>query len=124
MASFVGIRPENRASGVVVRENRPSARTVAPMTFPPARPTNHDLLFLQDVLSHPESGIAGRYKRLGISVRQGQKLKVRLVEEGFILETLETTRTGSIRVVRLTEKGEGRVQEANDLDDEELQEEG
>ena len=124
MASFVGIRPENRASVVFFRENRPVARTAVPMTFPPARPTNHDLLFLQDVFSHPESGIAGRYKRLGISVRQGQKLKVRLVEEGFILETLETTRTGSIRVIRLTEKGEGRVQEANDLDDEELQEEG
>jgi hypothetical protein len=124
MASFVGIRPGNRTSGVVLRENRLAARTAAPMTFPPARPTNPDLLFLQDVLSHPESGIAGRYKRLGISVRQGQKLKVRLVEEGFILETLETTRTGSIRVVRLTEKGEGRVQEANEMDDDTLEKTG
>lgn len=124
MVRFVGIRPENRVSEVVLRENRPVAKIAAPMTIPTARPANHDLLFLQDVLSHPESGIAGRYKRLGISVRQGQKLKARLVAEGFVLEMLETIRTGSMRVIRLTEKGEGRVQETEEMDEEELQEEG
>ena len=39
--------------------------------------------FLNDVVAHPECGIAERYKRLGISVRQGQKLKFRLLEAGY-----------------------------------------
>jgi predicted transcriptional regulator len=62
--------------------------------------------FLSDIGEFPDSGVANRYKRLGFSVRQGQKLKARLAEEGLIEETLETTEKGSKRVVRLTEKGE------------------
>lgn len=61
--------------------------------------------FLQDTYQYPESGIAHRYKRLRISVRQGQKLKSRLISENLISETLETTFHGSLRRIRLTEKG-------------------
>jgi hypothetical protein len=78
----------------------------APGRFP--EETRNDLMarFLSDIGEFPDSGVANRYKRLGFSVRQGQKLKARLAEEGLIEETLETTEKGSKRVVRLTEKGE------------------
>jgi hypothetical protein len=61
--------------------------------------------FLRDVLENPESGIAARYKRLDLSVRQGQKLKSKLLIKELIEENQETTRTGRLRVIRLTEKG-------------------
>jgi len=57
---------------------------------------NLEHLFLQDVLEYPDSGIAERYKRLGISVRQGQKLKARLVEKGLIEEAEKKTKTGRL----------------------------
>lgn len=65
-----------------------------------------DIVFLQDVRNHPESGVAARYKRLGLSGRQGQKLKVRLLEANLIDEHLERTDTGRRMIVRLTEKGQ------------------
>ena len=67
-----------------------------------ADPVEH---FLADVRDHPDSGIAARYKRLGISVRQGQKLKQRAVEQGLTEEEDIRTPTGRLRVIRLTEKG-------------------
>ena len=66
--------------------------------------------------AHPESGIAQRYKRLGISVRQGEKWKGRLVRGTWIAEAKETTRTGSIRRIRLTEKGRGILKESQTED--------
>jgi hypothetical protein len=62
--------------------------------------------FLQDVIDHPESGVAARYKRLGLSGRQGQKLKTKLIDQGLVQEQLETTHTGRRMIVRLTEKGQ------------------
>jgi len=64
------------------------------------------LAFLRDVEAYPECGIAERYKRLGISVRQGQKLKFRLLEAGMIEDHEELTPTGRIRKIRLMEKGQ------------------
>ncbi|MCA9448276.1 MAG: hypothetical protein KC931_14245, partial [Candidatus Omnitrophica bacterium] len=63
---------------------------------------NLALTFLKDISDHPDSGVANRYKRLGISVRQGQKLKARMVAEGLIEDRLETTEKGTKRVVRPT----------------------
>lgn len=67
--------------------------------------TTPQIAFLTDVAAFPDSGIAERYRRLGLSVRQGQKLKAALVAQGLIQDELETTRTGKVRVVRLTEYG-------------------
>lgn len=66
-------------------------------------------LFLQDVREYPESGIGERYHRLGISVRQGQRLKAELVGKGLIEEAEKKTKTGRLRVVRLTGEGERRL---------------
>ena len=64
-----------------------------------------EIEFLMDVEQYPDSGVAARYERLGLSVRQGQKLIKKLFEEGLIEQQLETTETGRVRVIRLTEKG-------------------
>lgn len=63
------------------------------------------LAFLQDIQQYPDSGIAERYKRLGISVRQGQKLKAELLAQQVIEERLQTTATGRLKRVILTDKG-------------------
>ena len=67
-----------------------------------------ELAFLADVREHPDSGIAARYKRLGISVRQGQKLKARLLDNHLIEDREIRTKTGRLRVIRLTEKARRR----------------
>jgi hypothetical protein len=61
--------------------------------------------FLKDVQQYPDSGVAARYKRLGLSGRQGQKVKTKLLDEGLIQEQLETTHAGRLTTIRLTEKG-------------------
>jgi len=66
---------------------------------------NTKIAFLKDVHDYPDSGIAARYKRLGLSVRHGQKVKAKLLEDGLIEEHQQITNTGRLRVIRLTEKG-------------------
>ena len=61
--------------------------------------------FMRDVLDFPASGVAARYQRIHVSVRQGQKLKKKLAEVGLIEEGEEYTKTGRICTIRLTEKG-------------------
>lgn len=69
--------------------------------------------FLKDIEEHPDSGVAARYERLGLSVRQGQKLIENLFVEGLIEQQLKTTKTGRVRVICLTEKGEVALAKAN-----------
>jgi len=63
------------------------------------------IAFLKDVEEHPDSGIASRYKRLKISVRQGQKLKSKLLHENLIVENMELSSTGRVKAVQLTDEG-------------------
>ena len=62
--------------------------------------------FLLDIGQHPDSGVAERYKRLGLSVRQGQKLKAYMLAKELVTETQDHTKTGRLNRIRLTEKGE------------------
>lgn len=71
-----------------------------------------EIAFLQDVADHADSGVAARYKRLGLSGRQGQKLKTKLIDQGVVQEQLETTHTGRRMTIRLTEKGEQMLSQA------------
>jgi len=64
------------------------------------------LAFLWDIKHFPGSGIAARYKRLEVSVRQGQKIKNKTLKSDLVEEHIETVRTGRIKIIRLTEKGE------------------
>ena len=63
------------------------------------------IAFLWDIKQFPASGIAARYKRLEVSVRQGQKLKDQAVQQGLIEEGAEITKTGRIKIIKLTEEG-------------------
>jgi len=63
------------------------------------------LSFLQDIQRDPDSGIANRYKRLQISVRQGQKLKNIMLSEELIQEHNKITRAGRMKVIQMTNKG-------------------
>ena len=96
-----------------MRAKIPPIETESPMpndaktdeNTPNSRLSESEMAFLQDVLDSPESGVASRYKRLGLSGRQGQKLKTTLLNQALIEEQLETTRRGRRMTVELTEKG-------------------
>lgn len=74
-----------------------------------------EIEFLKDVEEHPDSGVAARYERLGLSVRQGQKLIERLFETSLIEQQLDTTKTGRMRVIRLTENGKNALSGAKPM---------
>ncbi len=74
---------------------------------------NFVLAFLWDIRQFPGSGIAQRYRRLGISVRHGQKLKTMVLNRGLIEEQIQTTKIGRIKVIKLTEKGESFLSRDN-----------
>lgn len=84
---------------------KPFERAAEPMT------PNLQQAFVMDILNQPGSGIAQRYKRLGISVRQGQKLKARLCGAGIIAESEEITATGRKKILTLLPKAQKYVQE-------------
>jgi hypothetical protein len=67
--------------------------------------TSMEIAFLRDVEDNPDSGVAARYKRLGLSGRQGQKLKTKLLEQGLIEEQLGTTPAGRLMTIRLSGQG-------------------
>jgi len=71
-----------------------------------------EIAFLKDVQVHPGSGVAARYERLGLSVRQGQKLLAKLLERGLIEQSQETTKTGRLKAINLTKKGDALLAEA------------
>jgi hypothetical protein len=73
------------------------------VTISPAN--DPEIAFLKDVVDHPDSGVAARYKRLGLSGRQGQKLKTKLLDQSLIEEELGTTHAGRLTTIRLTEQG-------------------
>ena len=83
----------------------PSASTAVNSEVMESSDSDNEAAFLKDVQKHPESGVAARYKRLGLSVRQGQKLISKLFETSLIKQHQETTKNGRLRVIRLTEKG-------------------
>jgi hypothetical protein len=83
-----------------LRETQPLEQPAAEVLLP-----SLELQFLKDVDTYPDIGIAARYKRLGISVRQGQKIKAYLAADSFIQEEETRTQTGKLLRIRLTEKG-------------------
>jgi len=90
-------RMSNNATVTLPGESQPESHTKSI--------ENTEIVFLKDVQEYPDSGIAARYKRLGLSVRHGQKVKAKLLEDGLIEEHQKITNTGRLRVICLTEKG-------------------
>ncbi len=74
-----------------------------------------EIAFLKDVADYPDSGVAARYKRLGLSGRQGQKLKTKLLEQGLVEEQLVTTPAGRLMTINLTEQGRQRLSNAQEI---------
>jgi hypothetical protein len=98
MANQIAIFPE---SDINIPE--PESSTAISLL---SEPVNANIIpFLQDILQFPDSGIASRYKRLNLSVRQGQKLNNELIEKKLIAEHMETIRRGHIKLLQITEKG-------------------
>jgi hypothetical protein len=99
---------EDRMPGVTATENEGAAEDTANNSS-----GGPEIVFLQDVADHPDSGVAARYQRLGLSGRQGQKLKTTLLEQGLIEEQLQSTHTGRLMTIRLTEQGEQTLSRAH-----------
>ena len=70
-----------------------------------------EIKFLKDVGIVPDSGVSARYKRLGLSVRQGDKLKHQLLDKELLQEHEKLMRTGRMKVLRLTDQGKRILQE-------------
>jgi len=99
--------PDSPVSGYSVNGSRISEPQVAPDSS-----QNLETAFLKDIRQYPESGVAARYARLALSVRQGQKLLEKLLEQGLIEQSRQTIKTGRLRAIRLTKKGEALLAEA------------
>jgi len=56
--------------------------------------------FLKDIEEYPDSGVAARYRRLGLSGRVGDRLKKELIAKGLIEETDLRTDKGRVKVLR------------------------
>jgi hypothetical protein len=63
-----------------------------------------ELSFIEDIIAHKESGVKERYKRLGISIGTGNRLKEQLTHSGW-LES-EVLKMGKIRklILRVTQQ--------------------
>jgi hypothetical protein len=76
-----------------------------PWATPPIDVPADARAFLADIKLMPQSGVAARYRRLGLSGRQGDRLKRALIEQGLIEEQLQSTETGRTNFLRLTVHG-------------------
>jgi len=100
-------QPVQRESPALHAPENSTARNMRPQSL------TIEMALLRDVQRYPDSGIAERYKRLGLSVRQGQKVKNALVDDGLVVEKVQATRTGKLRVLALTEQGRLALSEAD-----------
>lgn len=121
----VKVRHHMTKLGLLAVRQHPTARFAAPaadifrMNTSPLHATDPKIpswesVFLRDIVKFPDGGVAERYKRLGLSVRRGQQIKANLSERGLIQEEVEMTRTGKLRVIRLTDQGRQAVQDISE----------
>lgn len=66
--------------------------------------TEDERRMLIDVITHRTSGVADRYKRLGLSAHRGSRLLDSLVSRGFLSSIYVATGTGRVRYLDLTER--------------------
>lgn len=67
--------------------------------------------FLRDIALLPNSGVAARYHRCGLSGRQGDKIKRLLLEKGYIQEQEVISDKGKSKALQLSEKGRNVLSE-------------
>ncbi len=90
------VRPEKKILGVI-RDFLPADKKKK------LRMSMGEISLMKDIAQHPLSGIVERYKRLGLSSYQGNKLKNDLIQKGLIKETSINTKKGRIKVLRLNQ---------------------
>jgi hypothetical protein len=98
---------------LAVRHHAMGTRVVKPRAEMHERPDAGEIEFLRDVAAYPDGGVAERYKRLGFSVRLGERIKRTIAEKQLIEQEIQTTPRGKLRVIRLTEEGRLRVDQAH-----------
>lgn len=64
-----------------------------------------EIRFLKDVLEHRSDGVVNRYERLGLSARQGTKLKNELEAKGLVTQARISIGEGTVNLLGLTQKG-------------------
>jgi hypothetical protein len=96
-----GIGPDSAASA---RET-PNLAGFGHVQVPDAPLSGEPLAFLGDVLAYPDDGVKARYRRLGFSGYKGNRIKRRLVREGWL--EAQAVAVGNTRKVmlRLTSMG-------------------
>lgn len=91
----------------IPEEDFPAGNTI--VNAKTVKSSDNELTFLKDVQEYPESGIAARYKRIGLSVRQGQKLKAKLLRENLFEEEEIYNKIGRLRRIGLTARGRQKL---------------
>jgi len=86
-----------------IRESRTSTETRMPSAI------DGTTAILRDIQQHPEGGVAARYKRLGISARQGDKLKKELLTKHLVSEFDDITTKGRTKRLKLTSAGTAKL---------------
>ena len=64
-----------------------------------------EIIFLQDIINHPFSGVVERYKRLGTSRRKGNVTKEKLLNKRIIQQVNIPTYSGKVVLIELTSQG-------------------
>ncbi len=63
-----------------------------------------EIYFMEDVLAYPDDGVKARYKRLGFGVGSGNRIKEKLLEQGWLeTQTVVVGRTRTV-LLRLTQQ--------------------
>jgi len=73
--------------------------------------TEEEKTLLIDILEHPISGIAERFKRLSFSIYKGNRTRDILISQGIIESHDIPTYKGRIKYLEITEKGENILRE-------------
>jgi hypothetical protein len=67
--------------------------------------SKEELEFMKDIMLHPISGVAERYKRLNMSGSKGQRTKDGLLSRNLVQEHSVSHGKGSIKMLQITESG-------------------
>lgn len=97
--STVNILNNNRKEGIIMPVNIEDKGKKDPQKLRP----HHKLLI--DILEHPFSSITGRYKRLGMHPKPGNKFRKDLILEKCVVPRKIITGRGWITLFELTKKG-------------------
>ncbi|MBC8402184.1 MAG: ATP-binding protein [Candidatus Marinimicrobia bacterium] len=86
--------------------------------------TQQELELMEDIKTHPFSGVVERYKRLNWSRRKGNENKIALIEKNLIEIQEIPTRSGRVVILKLSKTGEELISKTIPDHDEQLRQGG